>query len=54
MDPSSPRYCTTTPYSTYTLVNGEDISRIYDIVNGIDKIYRVYDLYNGIENERNK
>lgn len=54
IDPSSPRYCTTTPYSTYTLVNGENISRIYDIVNGIDKIYRVYDLYNGIENERNK
>lgn len=54
IDTSSPRYCTTTPYSTYTLVNGEDISRIYDIVNGIDKIYRVYDLYNGIENERNK
>ena len=54
IDPSSPRYCTTTPYSTYTLVNGEDISRVYDIVNGIDKLYRVYDLYNGIENERNK
>ena len=54
IDTSSPRYCTTTPYSTYTLVNGENISRIYDIVNGIDKIYRVYDLYNGIENERNK
>lgn len=54
IDPSSYRYCTTIPYSTYTLVNGENISRVYDIVDGIDKIYRVYDLYNGIENERNK
>ena len=41
------------PYSTYTKINGEDISYIYDIVTGSDKIYRIYDLYNGIINERN-
>ena len=41
------------PYSTYTKINGEDISYIYDIVDGTDKIYRIYDLYNGTINERN-
>ena len=34
-------------------INGEDISYIYDVVNGTDKIYRIYDLYNGTINERN-
>ena len=47
------RWYTDSPYSTYTKINGEDISYIYDVVNGIDKIYRIYDLYNGIINERN-
>lgn len=47
------RWYTDSPYSTYTKINGEDISYIYDIVAGTDKIYRIYDLYNGIINERN-
>lgn len=50
---NSTRWYTDSPYSTITLINGVDISYIYDIVNGIDKIYRIYDLYNGIINERN-
>lgn len=44
---------TDSPYSTYTKVNGEDISYIYDTINGNDKIYRIYDLYNGTINKRN-
>lgn len=47
------RQYTDSPYSTYTKINGEDISYIYDVVNGTDKIYRIYDLYNGTINERN-
>lgn len=47
------RWYTDSPYSTYTKINGEDISYIYDVVNGTDKIYRIYDLYNGTINERN-
>lgn len=47
------RWYTDSPYPTYTKINGEDISYIYDVVNGTDKIYRIYDLYNGIINERN-
>lgn len=47
------RWYTDSPYSTYTKINSEDISYIYDVVNGNDKIYRIYDLYNGIINERN-
>lgn len=47
------RWFTDSPYSTYTKINDKDISYIYDIVNGTDKIYRIYDLYNGIINERN-
>lgn len=47
------RWYTDSPYSTYTKIDGEDISYIYDVVNGTDKIYRIYDLYNGIINERN-
>lgn len=47
------RWYTDSPYSTYTKINGKDISYIYDVVNGTDKIYRIYDLYNGTINERN-
>lgn len=47
------RWHTDSLYSTYTKLNGEDISYIYDIVNGNDKIHRIYDLYNGTINERN-
>lgn len=47
------RSYTASPCSTRTLVNGQDISRLYDIVEGKDKIMRIYDLYMGIINERN-
>lgn len=47
------RYLTDSPYSTKTLVNGNDFSSIYDIVNGYDKVSRIYDLYKGVINERN-
>lgn len=40
-------------YSTHTLLNGEDVSFIYDTVEGPDKLLRIYDLYNGIINDRN-
>lgn len=47
------RYYTDSPYSTKTLLNDEDISVLYDIVDGKDKIVRIYDLYNGVINNRN-
>lgn len=50
---SDNRWYTDSPYSSKTLLNGEDISYVYDIVNGKDKISRIYDLYNGIINKRN-
>lgn len=43
-----------TLYSTHTFVNDRDISYIYDIVKGPDKLLRIFDLYRGIINERNK
>lgn len=46
------------PDSSYrykkTLLNGEDISVVYDVVEGKDRIMRIYDLYNGIRNKRNR
>lgn len=48
------RYSTDSPFSTKTLLNGEDISRLYDIVDGEDKISRVFDLYNGNITKRNE
>lgn len=47
------RLVTDSIYSTYTLLNGEDVSFVYDIVEGPDKLPRIYDLYNGIINDRN-
>lgn len=47
------RRITDTKYSTNTLLNGEDVSYIYDIVEGPDKLLRIYDLYNGTINDRN-
>ena len=32
----------------------EEVSRLYDIVDGPDKLYRIYDLYHGIINPRNE
>ena len=43
-----------TLYSTHTFVNDRDVSHLYDIVKGPDKLLRVFDLYRGIINERNK
>lgn len=51
---STPRLTKDNKYSTRTYLNNEDISSIYDIVDGPDKLYRVYDLYNGKINERNE
>jgi len=48
----SVRWYKDSKYSTITLLNGDDISNIYE-VGGIDKISRIYDLYNGFINERN-
>ena len=39
--------------STRAFLNGDDISNLYNYVNGNDRLYRVYDLYNGIINNRN-
>ena len=50
---NSPRLITDNKYTTRTFVNGKEMSNIYDIVDGYDKLYRVYDLYNGKINERN-
>lgn len=41
-----------TPYSNVTLENGKDISAIYAIVDGADKLSRIYDLYRGIINKQ--
>ena len=51
---SSPRLTKDNKYSTRTYLNDEEISSVYDIVDGPDKLYRVYDLYNGKINERNE
>lgn len=40
-------------YSTKTTVNQEDISYLYDMVDGSNQINRIYDLYNGNINKRN-
>lgn len=48
------RWYTDFPYSTKTILNNQDISKIYDIVEGKDKISIIYDLYNGIINKRNE
>lgn len=41
-------------YPTKTYLNKEDVSYIFDVNDGFDKLYRVYDLYNGIINSRNE
>lgn len=40
------------PHRTY--LNGEEVTRLYDLIDGPDKIYRVYDLYRGVINPRNE
>ena len=42
------------PYSNLTYLNEENVSYLYDIVDGHDKIKRIYDLYNGIINTSNE
>lgn len=42
------------PYSNLTYLNGEDVSYLYDIVDGNDKIKRIYNLYSGIINTSNE
>lgn len=41
-------------YPTKTLVNGENLSMLFDVNDGPDKLYRVYDLYRGVINPRNE
>ena len=41
-------------HSSKTFVNNEDVTSLYRVVDGEDKLYRIYDLYMGIKNERNK
>lgn len=41
-------------YPTKTCVNGEDVSHLYDLVDGFDKINRIYNLYKGIINKENE
>ena len=42
------------PYSNLTYLNEEDVSYLYDIVDGNDKIKRIYNLYSGIINTSNE
>ena len=39
---------------TRTYLNGDEVSAIFDINDGEDKLYRIYDLYHGIINPRNE
>ena len=41
-------------YPTRTYLNNEEVSSIFDVNDGPDKLYRVYDLYLGIINSRNE
>lgn len=41
-------------FPTNTYFNGQDVSRVYDMINDDEyKLYRVYDLYRGVVNNRN-
>ena len=41
-------------YPTRTYLNGDELSAVFDVNDGEDKLYRVYDLYHGIINPRNE
>ena len=41
-------------YPTRTYLNNEEVSSIFDVNDGPDKLYRVFDLYLGIINSRNE
>jgi len=41
-------------YPPRTDLNGEEVSSVFNINDGSDKLYRVYDLYRGIINPRNE
>lgn len=41
-------------YPTRTYLNGKEVSSIFDVNDGADKLYRVYDLYRGIINPKNE
>ncbi len=47
------RWLTSSKVSSNTKLNGTDISDLYDIVEGKDKISRIYDLYKGVINKQN-
>lgn len=48
------RWMLDTLATTYTYANEEDISKIYDIVDGPAKVSIIYDLYNGIIDHKNE
>lgn len=54
MPVDSLRFYIDTPYSNQILLNGQDISYVYDIVDEADAISKIYDLYNGIINVANR
>ena len=41
-------------HTTKIFVNNENISELFNIEEGPDKLYRIYDLYHGIINKRNE
>lgn len=41
-------------FPTRTYLNGEEVSSVFDVIDGPDKLYRVYDLYRGVINPRNE
>ena len=42
------------PYAVEIYLNDENVSSVFDAIDGFDKINRVYDLYRGIINTRNE
>lgn len=41
-------------YPTTMYLNDEEVSNVFDVNDGPDKLYRIYDLYRGIINTRNE
>ena len=46
--------CTIDPCSAKIYLKHENVSSVFDAIDGFDKINRVYDLYRGIINARNE
>lgn len=41
-------------YHTRIYLNDEDVSNIFGVIDGPDRVYRIYDLYRGVINARNE